>query len=348
MNNVSLSSKRYETADAFSAIELCYQQGWTDGLPVVPPTEKRVREFLDYVGMEPGHILGRVPERARTVTAEKVAINALMAGCTPEYLPVVLAVVEAICEEKFNAHGSSVSTGGSAHLVIANGPVRQKLSMNTGVNFFGPGNRANATIGRAVRLIAMNVLGSTPGVMDKSTIGHPGKYTYCVAENEEASPWEPLHVEKGFARESSTVTVINAEGPHQIYDHTNNTGEGILTSVAEYIAVCNYDYRELVVVLCPEHVGYLKAEGWNKQRVKAFLFQHAQRTVAYYKRTGKMPGPLDPSDEAKMQAALHGPEAVTVIVGGGGAGGFSAIIPTWGRGGISRTQTREIHLGKTA
>ena len=166
-------------------------------------------------GRSPDEILGYVPVRQRRITVEKVAINAVMAGCLPEYMPVVLAAVEAMCDEGYNLHGSSASTGGSATLLIVNGPIAKELGINSGANLFGPGCRANATIGRALRLILMNVCGAIPGTLDRSTMGHPGKYTYCIAENEADSPWEPYHVEKGFAADTSTVTVLPALGPHQ-------------------------------------------------------------------------------------------------------------------------------------
>ncbi len=184
--DTALTSRRIELDDPAEAMEFFYQQGWTDGLPVVPPTPKRVEEFLEYAGNLPGDILGMIPARNRVITAEKVAINAVMAGCLPNYMPVIVAAIEAMCQEEFNLHGISATTGGTAPLLIVNGPAVQQLNINYGVNCFGPGVRANATIGRAIRLILMNVGGSIPGVLDKSCLGHPGKYSYCIAEDEEA------------------------------------------------------------------------------------------------------------------------------------------------------------------
>lgn len=337
-----LPGKRIEASDAWEAIERFFDGGLTDGLPIVPPTEELVQRFLQAVRLLPDHVIGRIPERSVVITAEKVAANAVMAGCKPDYMPVVLAIVEAMCEPKFNLHGSSVSTGGSAQLVIVNGPIAAQLGVNSGVNLFGPGSRANATIGRAVRLIVMNVAGSFPGVLDKSTMGHPGKYSYCIAEAEDISPWTPLHVDRGFTKNQSAVTVVAAEGPHQVYDHSNNTPEGILGSVAEAMAVCNRGYGVFVVVLCPEHVGYIAKAGWSKEKVKQFLYDHAQRPVAFYKRTGKTPGTVEPGDEAKLTHVLASPDSALVVVGGGMAGGFSVVIPTWGRGNISMPQTKEV------
>ena len=337
-----LSSKRIEADDAWSAIEFYFDEGLTDGLPIVPPRVDLVSAFLDHVGMSPEHVIGRVPARSLVITAEKVAIAAVMAGAKPEYLPVINAVVEAACEPKFNLHGTAVSTGGSAQLILVSGSIADRLGINSGVNLFGPGFRANATIGRAMRLIILNVLGSIPGILDKTTMGHPGKYAYCIAEAEDVSPWEPLRVEKGFPSDASTVTVINCESPHQVYDHLNETPEGILTSLAEQMAPSNYAYREYVVVLCPEHVGHISRAGWSKAQVKQHLYEKAERTVEYYKSTGKMPGALEPGDDIRMEKTLLSPEALTVVVGGGMAGGFSAVIPTWGRGNVSQPQTKRI------
>src|SRR5579884_2879843 len=210
----AITSARHELDDALQAIEFYFEKGWTDGLPVVPPTEARVREFLDRAGRAPDEIIGRLDARRRVVSAEKVAINAVMAGCLPEYTPVVMAAIAAMSENAFGLHGISASTGGAAVLVIVHGPIVADLGVNSGVNLFGPGNRANATIGRAVRLVLMNCFGAQPGLLDKATIGHPGKYAYCIAEDEAGSPWEPLHVARGLRPDQSAVTVFAAEGPH--------------------------------------------------------------------------------------------------------------------------------------
>ena len=201
---------------ALEAIERCYELGWTDGLPVVPPTEQRVKEFIERSGRPSDEVVGELPERRREITVDKVAANAVMAGCLPEYMPVVLAATEAMLEPIFNLVGPSSSMGGSAILSIVNGPIAQELNINSRNNLFGPGNRANATIGRAVRLILMNACAAIPGVFDRSVIGHPGKYTYCIAEADTETHWTPLHVERGFSPAESTVTVFAGESPRQI------------------------------------------------------------------------------------------------------------------------------------
>src|SRR5262250_2476424 len=192
-----LRSAVYEFADALDANELYQQNGWTDGLPIVPPTEERVQACLDAAGLAPADVVGVEAVRQRPITAEKVAINAVMAGCLPAYMPVVVVALRAICQEPFNLHGSTASTGGSAPFIVVNGPVRTAIGMNATHNVLGHGNRANATIGRAIRLILINVLGCIPGQLDRSTLGHPGKYTFCIAEDEEDSPWIPLAQERG-------------------------------------------------------------------------------------------------------------------------------------------------------
>src|SRR3989440_2529207 len=229
--DTALTSRRIELTDPAEAMEFFYQQGWSDGLPVVPPTPARVREFLEYSGNFPGDILGMIPARNRVIPAEKVAINAVMAGCLPNYMPVIVAAIEAMCQEEFNLHGISATTGGTAPLLIINGPVVQQLNINSGVNCFGPGVRANATIGRAMRLILMNVCGSIPGVLDKSCLGHPGKYSYCIAEDEEGNPWEPLSTERAMPPEVSAVTVCAGEAPHFVNSQVGGTGERLIGSI---------------------------------------------------------------------------------------------------------------------
>ena len=203
--------------DVFSAVEALYELGWTDGLPVLPPTADKVAEFLAAAGRDGSEIVGELPERRREITAEKVAANAVMAGCRPEYMPVVLAAAQAMLAPEFNLVGPSSSMGGAATLVIVNGPIVQELGINARNNLFGPGNRANSTIGRAMRLILMNACAAIPGLYDRSVIGHPGKFSYCIAEAETETHWTPLHVERGFSPEQSAVNRVRlrvaAAGP---------------------------------------------------------------------------------------------------------------------------------------
>ena len=253
-----LTSTEVETAGWPEAIEACFERGWTDGLPVVPATAARVEEFLAAARRAPDEVLVRETTRRRTVTVEKVVVNAVMAGCRAEYMPVLLAAIEAMADPAYNLHGAITSTGGSAPFVVVNGPVARALRINAGVNLFGPGWRANATIGRALRLVILNCLGAQPGILDRSTQGHPGKYTFCVAELEEESPWEPLHVERGFPRDASAVTVFAAEGPHNVLTHYGHDAEAILVTLADAMAgLGSFSPGQSFLVLAPEHVRIL-------------------------------------------------------------------------------------------
>src|SRR5580765_5823947 len=232
----ALTSKRHRVEDV-DAGEFCFQQGWTDGLPVVPPTEDRVRMMLGAARLDPKQEIAFITNRSVSVTAEKVAINAVMAGCRPEYMSVVVAAVEGIGDPAWSYHGPGTSTGGAGVLMIINGPITRELDINAGDNLFGPGWRSNLTIGRALRLVMRNVAGSRPGLLDRGTVGHPGKLSYVIAENETDSPWTPLHVERGFRPEQSTVTVMAAERAHQFYNQLSSTPEGILTTLADNMRI---------------------------------------------------------------------------------------------------------------
>lgn len=348
MTYPALLSKKYKVGDLFEAIEMYFERGWTDGLPIVPPTEVKVRQFIEYTGRSPGEVLCQVPVRRRTITVAKVAINAVMAGCLPQYMPVILAAVEAMGEGAYNLHGSAASTGGSATLLIVNGPITKELGINSGANLFGPGCRANATIGRALRLILMNICGAIPGTLDRSTIGHPGKYTYCIAENEADSPWEPYHVEKGFASNTSTVTVLPALGPHQVSNSTSNSAEGVLTSFAstivamgDYTLESNHGSQCCVVVIGDEHRSVIAKEGWTKKQVKDFLYQKAQRSMAELKRWGMVPAIVERGDDEKLVAAVNTADDIMVLAAGGG-GPFSACIAAWSAGRVAKPVTRDI------
>ncbi len=216
-------------------VEFAYSHPWHDGLPVVPPTEQSVARFLEACppGLEP---FDPVPPRQAVPTLESLAANAVMAGCKPEYFPVVLAALRAVLMKQYNLHGTLATTHSCAPMIMVNGPVRRELGINSGANCLGQGVRANATIGRALQLILLNIGGARPGDMDRATQGSPAKYTYCFGENEEESPWEPFHVRAGFAANESVVTLMSAEGPHNINDHASVTGEGILTTMASVIA----------------------------------------------------------------------------------------------------------------
>jgi hypothetical protein len=334
-----------QAVDPLAAIEFCYDQGWTDGLPVIPPSEERVAAFLGYLGRERDEVLGGVPERRRTVTVEQVVSNAVMAGCLPEYAPVVVAAVEAMLQPAFNLVGPSASLGGSAILTIVNGPVVDTLQINCGNNLFGAGNRANATIGRAVRLVLMNTCGAIPGLFDRSCLGHPGKYTYCIAENAAQSPWLPLHAERGFDADANAVTVFACEGPRQVRNSVTPYPEGILTTIADAMSTLGTSLvtsgsvgasatgtrqGEIAVVIAAEHMRSIDRHGWSKADIRRYLHEHARRTVADLKRGGGLPGALADGDEACYINAVAQPEDILVIAAGGDEGAMSAVIPSWG------------------
>jgi hypothetical protein len=297
-----LRSRRYPVSSLEEAIELFYTKGWTDGLPVVPPTEERVLEFLEYGMKEPEDIIGYVPERGRAITAEKVAINAVMAGCLPNYMPVIIAALEAMADERFNLHGVAATTMGAAPMLIVSGPVAQQLRIHSGNNVLGPGWRANATIGRAVRLVLMNVCGAIPGVLDKSTFGQPAKYTCCIAEDEEHSPWTPLRVELGYPEEVSTVTVFAATSFQQVSDVTSYTPEDVVGSLAT--ALGPRPGRQAVLLIGGEHRGHIVRGGWGKEEVRRFIQE----------RTG---------------GAFRRPEDLLIVAAGGDEGHFSVIVRPW-------------------
>jgi hypothetical protein len=325
------------------AVEAYFERGWTDGLPVVPATEEAVRLFLEAAGHEPGDVVLTETTRRRTITAEKIAINAVLAGCRREYMPVLLAALEAMADPTFTLHGAITSTGGSATLVVVNGPIRQRLGLNAGGNVFGPGWRANATIGRAMRLITLNCLGAQPLLLDRSTQGHPGKYSYCIAELEEENPWEPLHVTRGLAPATSAVTVFAAEGPHNVLSHYGETAEAIIVALADTMAsLGSFSPGESFVVLAPEHVAILARDGWTKPQIREALYARARRTVADLKRAGKLAGAVQPADETRWEHRGQGPADIHIVVAGGGAGGHSAFIPSWSRVRNSLAVTRAI------
>lgn len=339
----TLTSKRITVRDETDATEVAFEKGWSDGLPIVAPTEARVRAMLEAARLEPNHQVAVIRDRAVVISAEKVAVNAVMAGCRPEYMPVVVAAVQGIGDPRFSYHGPGTSTGGAGVLMIVNGPIARELDINAGDNLFGPGWRANLTIGRAVRLVMRNVCGSRPGTLDRGTLGHPGKLSYVIAENEAESPWVPLHVERGFRAEQSTVTVIASDGPHQFYNQLSNTAEGVLTTLADNMRLSGQVMGQstYVVVLAGEHMRTIAADGWDKKRIRQFLFEQTHNSHAHLKRTGRMSGDIAAGDEQKMRP-LTELENILVVAAGGRAGAFSCFIPGWGSAKSSQAVTVEV------
>jgi hypothetical protein len=314
---------------------------WTDGLPVVLPTERRVGEMLAGIHLPISHEPDLVPPSRRQATLNSIAVNAVMAGCLPEYLPVVVAALTAAQDAAFNLLSLQTTTHPAGLLVVVNGPIRNALAINSRAGCFGPGRRANATIGRAVRLVLQNVGGARPGDGDLATHGQPAKYSYCVGENEEESPWQPLQMDRGYDRDTSTVTVIAAEGPHNVNDHSSTTPQGVLTTMVS--AMCtlaaNDPYIGLgkhqpLVVLGPEHAATIAEAGWTKQDVKAFLFAHARQPLKRLRLGGMFairdwPKWMEPTDDDALVPLLETPDDVLVIVAGG-EGKHSLYVPTLG------------------
>lgn len=324
------------------AMDYCYEQGWTDGLPVIPPEESRVTAMLTMEGRPPETVIAHHPATGLELTIHAAAVNAVMAGCLPEYFPIIIAAFEAMDREPFNFHGSTVSTGGSGHLLIVSGPVVDEVGMNAGANLFGPGNRANATIGRSIRLTLMNVFRIVPGIADKSTQGNPGKYSFCIAERADRNPWRPLCEELGYPDGVSSVTVFAGAGFCNVENHGGNTPDVILDTMAD--AMANYGCittGQSVVVLSPEHVAIVAQSGWSKRDVQEYLFEHAKRPRDDIKRLGKFEGRYDKQDRQDCHRGI-GPDDILITVGGGDAGGHSAFIPSWSRGRSSLMQSQSI------
>ena len=315
--------------------EFCKRE-WCDGLPIVPPTPERVAVML--ARAEPAESLGLMPPLWRECTLEKLAVNAVMAGCDPAYFPVVVAAVRAMLDPTFNLYGVQATTHPVAPLVVVSGPYARAIGMHAGSGLFGPGFRANATIGRAIRLILMNVGGGWPGRGDMATQGSPAKFAYAIAEREDVTPWEPLHVALGLSAEQSAVTVFGGEGPHNVNDHVSTTAAGILTNVADVATTLGSNVgwylaqSQLLVVLGPEHAATIAADGFSRADVQRFVFENARMPLGRMKLSG-MWGMHDwpqwmskVTDEAARLPRVPTAEDVYVMVGGG-SGKHSCVVP---------------------
>ncbi len=326
--------------DIEAANEFCRARGWSDGLPVIPPTAERVAKMLAFCDRPWDETIAAIPPRYGAATPLRIAANAVMAGCRPEHFPLVVLAVEALCEARFNLYGIQATTHPCAPLIIVNGPIATQLAINSGHSAFGSGSHANAVIGRAVRLALVNIGGAIPGAADMATAGSPAKFTFCIAENEAANPWAPLHVERGFPPDASTVTVVGAEGPHNVNDHESLSGEGVLKTLAGTIAGVGinnvYHSSDLVVAFGPEHAATVAASGYTKVAVKNYLFEHARLPMAMFANENRerrlrvkfrekyAEAPLD-----TLVPMVQRPEDFLVIVVGG-AGKHSAYLPTFG------------------
>jgi hypothetical protein len=322
-----------------------HARGWTDGLPVVPPTPERVAAMLEAGGAEPDDVLGAVAERGVTATAEHAAINAVMAGCPPACFPLVLAAVRAFLDPAFNPHAAVTSTGGAAVLLVVSGPLAAEVGMDARHNALA-GGRANATIGRAVRLLARNVLGARTGGLDGSSLGHPGKLTFCLAEDPPPAPWEPLRVELGWGLEDTTVTALPSEGPRQVANHLEGSGEGILRTLAAAIASpAQFSVgkgTQGVVVLGPEHAGALLADGWTRRAVREHLAAATRVTPQQLHDAGvPLAEGMEPGPDGRLPT-LADPDDLLLVTAGGAGAGWSAWIPMWAPKLHARAVTRRV------
>jgi hypothetical protein len=341
-----------EAEDDFDAVNaLMRSRGWSDGLPLIPPTAARVERMLAYCDRPWDQPVAKMAPRYGEATPLRLAANAVMAGCRPEYFPLLVLAIEAMCEEPFNLYAIQATTHLCAPLVVVNGPVAKELDINSGHNAFGPGWQANATIGRAIRLALVNIGGAIPGSGDMSTFGAPSKFSYLAAENEAQSPWEPLHVERGLPREASAVTVIGAECPRNVNDHESITAEGILTTIAGTLVGTGtndiYYESQPLIVMGPEHARTVADGGYSKAGAKRYIHEHAHLPLGRFSKenierrmriTWK-----EKYATAGMDAPVYmvqKPEDILIAVIGG-AGKHSAVIQTFG---ATKAITRPLKL----
>jgi len=344
-------------------IEQLYEQGVTDGFPVVPPTRDRVERMLAGApDRSRNELIGTLGPCYGEATVEKVAINAVMAGCKPEYFLVVLAGVEALCDERLCAHGLNVTLFSAAPWAIINGPVRRQIGLNCGHNALGHGFRANATIGRALRLAIMNIGGARPHELTKATMGQPGQYSAIIAENEEESPWEPFHVERGFSEDESAITLFAGGSPQQISDFQSRSAEQLLASIGFTMGGGLWNYKnyplfgDTILVLSPEHAHTIAADGWSRKEVRQFLYGTVKKSIDDLK-PGKAGGEgfgaslLRASEKGGLVVdgyvrKFRSPDSILVVVAGGTAGRFSVAIPGWVADDLGSTPvSKRINIG---
>lgn len=335
-----LRARRVEIGPSDDEFEFMFDQGLTDGLPVVPPTPERVLRMLKGTRRDAQQVVAVVPPNMAPATVEKVAVNAVMAGCRPEYLPVVIAALEAVCTDEFNIHGVLATTWGATPCLVVNGPIRRRLGMNMGVNALGQGNRANATIGRALKLVLRNLGGAKPGGIERSTLGSPAKYTLCFAEWEEISPWQPLHVERGFGAQDDVVTAFALEAPRGIADQVARSAHALAGSFGlglESVWHTKYHgFGDVLLVVCPEHARTLAQDGWSKDDVRRRIQEITARPLRDLLPDDDSGHAISPPYNSWDPAQLEQPAPkfksagnIHLVVAGGEAGKFSAILGGW-------------------
>jgi peroxiredoxin len=336
------AASRITLRDDEDPFEYCRKK-FGDALPVVPPTIEKVEVMVRASGLAPETIIARVPPFYGEATVEKVAANAVMAGCVPDMMRVLLPLVRAACDERFNIHGVQATTHFAAPLVMINGPVRQELGFCSKQNVFSNVARANSSLGRAFQLILLNIGGGRPNGIDMSTLGNPGKFSFCIAENEEENPWEPFHVTRGLKREQSAVSLFAAEPPRGVSEHTAPAGKTVLETISFALATV-WSYRvclmpEAIVVLCPEHVKTIHREGITKEQARQFLFENTGIPVRHYSKEERAEGTQLAANYKEITVRgetcyqkFRSPEAISIFVAGGTAGKFSAVIGSWSTG----------------
>ena len=319
--------------------EFFFEKPWSDGLPVVPPTEERIGEMLAGTGRDPEEFIGQVPPGNEPLTVRSAAVHAVMAGCKPSYLPVLLAGLEAVLEERFNLNLVQATTSVGAPFLVVNGPYAKEIGLHGGSGCFGPGFRANATIGRAVRLIMMNTGSGLPGVTCLSGFGGPWRYTYCIAENEAESPWEPYPVFRGFEAGENVVSAIPCEGPIQVWDDASRSPDRLFATICDMMSALGgpniYRQADMVVVLSPQHAAVFAEAGLTRSDVHAQLIERGGRRVGEIKRGGiwrgekgadRWPFYVDVNDDDFFVRAVGNPDDLHLIVAGGPGAPSSLVM----------------------
>lgn len=357
LNQMGVMESMQSGTDVIEMHEALFAAGWTDGLPVIPPTPARVQQFIVASGLPADHVVAIIPPLDKPATIEKIAANAVMAGCLPEHMPVVIASLKASVMPKLNLRGMQCSTQISTPLQIINGPIRKTLGFNCGAGVFGPGWRANATVGRAFKLVLVNIGGAVPGEVDRATFAHPGKFTFCIAENEEQNPWRPYHVEHGYAADESTVTIYASEAPQNILVselHDNpDQPYALLDTIASMMADVGsnnaYLGGECIVGLSPDHAATIAEAGWKKVHIQKYLFEKARISIRELKKAGiygrevdkyhLWPRWIDRHNDDSLMPVVRDASDIKIIVTGG-PGLHSVYLPGLG----SRCQTAKIEL----
>ncbi len=336
-----LRSRRVEFAALEDEMEALFDRGWTDGLPVVPPTEERVLRMLEGTSHHPSEVVAVTPPDLIEVTVEKVAINAVMAGCKPEYLPWVLSAVEAACTDEFNIHGVLATTMPVGPVIVCNGPGTQAIGMNSGVNVLGQGNRANLTIGRALQLVIRNVGGGRPGGVDRATHGNPGKISFCFPEDEAGSPWTSLATARGIQPGTDAITIFAGEGPKIIVDQLSRTPDSLVSSLASAMRAMHHPKLvlgfDVILLISPEHARVFAEAGWSRETVLSEL--HARLQVPGSELVRGAAGIAEGVPAALRDRTLSKfrPDGILLVHAGGGAGLFSTMIGGWANGAMGST-----------